>query len=112
MPELAEKLADRFTNLRLTNAHHEQLTLLVNVGIFGWLCYAGIFATAFVRYVRKAGEQPVLYVCALGILAYTVHNMVSFQQVLNTPYAFILLGIGEKVYRDLKLAKERRQPCG
>ena len=111
VPELAEKLADRFTNLRLTNAHNEQLTLLVNVGIFGWLCYAGIFATAFVRYVRKASEQPVLYVCALGILAYTVHNMVSFQQVLNTPYAFILLGIGEKVYRDMKPAKERRQSC-
>lgn len=112
VPELAKKLADRFTNLRLTNAHNEQITLLVNVGIFGWLCYVGIFVTAFVRYMGKARKQPVLYLCVLGILAYTIHNMVSFQQVLNTPYVFILLGIGEKAYRDMNPAGEQYKSCG
>lgn len=99
VPELAERLADQFVNQRLTNAHNEQLTVLVNVGVFGWLCYAGIFVSAFVRYMRRADKQPLLYICAVSILAYTAHNMVSFQQVLNAPFAFIVLGIGERLYR-------------
>lgn len=99
VPELAEKLADQFVNLRLTNAHSEQITLLVNLGVFGWLCYMGIFVTAFVRYMKRAEKCPLLYVCAVSILAYTAHNLVSFQQVLNVPYVFIVLGIGESFYR-------------
>lgn len=100
VPELANRLVWQFTNQRLTNAHNEQLTLLVNVGAVGWICFAGLFLTAFVRYVRMAHRQPMLYLCAAGILAYTVHNLVSFQQVLNTPYIFIVLGIGEKLCRS------------
>lgn len=99
VPELAERLADQFVNQRLTNAHNEQLTVLVNVGALGWLCYAGIFVSAFVRYMRRADRQPLLYLCAVSILSYTAHNMVSFQQVLNAPFVFIVLGIGERLYR-------------
>lgn len=99
VPELADRLADQFVNQRLTNAHNEHLTLLVNVGVLGWMCYAGFFITAFVRYVKGARRQPFLYLCAVSMLAYTVHNMVSFQQVLNTPYIFIVLGIGEGLLR-------------
>lgn len=99
VPELADKLVERFGNLRLTNAHNEQITLLVNVGVLGWVCCMGLFVSAFVRYMKRGQRQPVLYLCAIGVLAYTVHNMVSFQQVLSTPYIFILLGIGEKYYR-------------
>lgn len=100
VPELAQKLADRFTNQRLTNAHNELLTQLVNAGALGFLCYAGIFCSAFLRCLRRADTRPVLYVCAVGILAYTAHGMVSFQQVLNTPYIFIVLGIGERFCRS------------
>lgn len=99
VPELADRLAANFGNLRLTNAHSEQITLLVNVGVLGWVCYMGIFVSAFVRYMKRAGRQQALYLCSIGILAYTVHNMVSFQQVLSTPFVFILLGIGERFYR-------------
>lgn len=98
-PGLAERLANQFTNQRLTNAHNEQITLLVNLGVLGWLCYMGIFLTAFVRYMRRADRQPLLYVCAVSILAYTAHNTVSFQQVLSAPFVFITLGIGERLYQ-------------
>lgn len=96
---LADRLANQFTNQRLTNAHNERITLLVNSGVLGWLCYVGIFLTAFVRYMRRADKQPLLYVCAVSILAYTAHNTVSFQQVLSAPFAFIILGIGERLYQ-------------
>lgn len=95
MPELAERMADSFGSMRLTNAHNEWLTVLVNTGVLGLFCYAGILLTAFVRYLRKAEEQPFLYVFAMVLLAYTAHNMVSFQQVLSTPYLFLVLGAGE-----------------
>lgn len=101
LPHLARKLSDRFGNLRLTNAHNEQITLAVNTGVFGLLCYMGILITAFVRYLKRAGRHPVLYLCAVGVLGYTVHNLVSFQQVLSTPYVFMALGIGEnRIYAD------------
>lgn len=102
VPKLAERLIDRFWDLRLTNAHNEWLTMLVNTGALGLFCYVGIFMTALVRYLRRAGKQPLLYVCAVVLLAYTIHNMVSFQQILHTPYAFMVLGIGEGVIRGEK----------
>lgn len=98
IPESADKLIEQFDDLRLTNAHSEPITLLVNIGMLGVVCYIGIMATGFVRFLRGAGRQPVLYLCAVSVLTYIAHNLVSFQQVLNTPFIFIILGIGEKYY--------------
>ncbi len=100
IPEVPARLADQFENQRLTNAHNEWLTILVNTGALGLICYAGLFASVLVRCLKGAPGQPVLYLCAVSILAYTAHNMVSFQQVLNTPLAFIMLGIGERFCRS------------
>ena len=102
MPELAEKMVDRFGDLRLTNAHNEWITVLVNTGMLGLFCYAGTFLTAFIRFAGRASKEPLLYVCAVAVLTYTAHNMVSFQQVLHTPYLFIVLGIGEGLLRALR----------
>ena len=102
VPELAEKMVDRFGDLRLTNAHNEWITVLVNTGMLGLFCYAGTFLTAFIRFAGRASKEPLLYVCAVAVLTYTAHNMVSFQQVLHTPYLFIVLGIGEGLLRALR----------
>ena len=106
IPELAERLVDQFGNERLTNAHNEWLTVLVNTGWLGVFCYAGIFIAVWIRCVRRAKGQPLLYVCAISILAYTVHNMVSFQQILSTPYIFIVLGMGEGLLRRTETESE------
>lgn len=100
VPELADKLIAQFGSQRLTNAHNEQLTLFVDVGVLGWICYAGFFVSAFIRFMRRASGQSVLYLCAAAALAYTAHNMVSFQQILSTPFVFIALGIGESFCRN------------
>lgn len=100
VPKLAERMGDAFANLRLTNAHNEWLTVLINTGALGLLCYVGIYAAAFIRFLKRAGKKPLLYACAMALLAYTVHNMVSFQQILSTPYIFIVLGIGEGLVRE------------
>lgn len=101
-PELAQRAYEQFGRSRLTNAHNEWITVLVNQGIIGLICYAGIFLTAFGKYMKKARMKPALYLCAASVLTYMVHNMVSFQQVLNTPFVFMVLGIGEGVCRREK----------
>ena len=106
VPMLAGRLADRFVNQRLTNAHNELLTMAVNLGLLGAGCYVGILASALVRFGRRIASGPMPCLCFTAVLAYTVHNLVSFQHVLSTPYLFILLGIGEGVCRAVPQAAQ------
>lgn len=99
VPGLAQDVYARFGDARLTNAHNEWLTVLINQGILGCVCYAGIFLSAVARFLKKAKTEPDLYLCAAAVLAYMVHNMFSFQQILNAPFAFMILGIGEGLCR-------------
>lgn len=96
VPLLAKRLIEEFGQERLTNAHNEGLSLLINVGVLGFLCYYGFVGSVLIWFGKRADRCPFLYVCAVSLLAYTVHNMVSFQQVLSTPFFFILLGIGRR----------------
>lgn len=106
VPDLAERVYAWFGDARLTNAHNEWLTILVNIGALGLFSYAGIFISAVVRFLRKAKEQPMLYLCVAAVLSYSIHNIVSFQQVLNTPFVFLIMGIGEGLCRQRKA-----EPC-
>lgn len=102
VPDLAERVYAWFGDSRLTNAHNEWLTILVNIGGLGLFNYAGIFISAVVRFLRKAKEQPMLCLCTAAVLSYSIHNMVSFQQVLSTPFVFLIMGIGEGLCRRRK----------
>jgi hypothetical protein len=70
------------------NAHNEWLNQLINIGIIGTALYAGIFVSAVRRY-----KGMMLGLAA--ILLYFVNSLVSFQQVLNAPLFFIILGLSE-----------------
>ena len=83
----------------LSNAHCEWLTVLVNLGLIGLLSFAGMIISAVYRFLKKATDTSHPYhslvgACGLAILAYSIHNIVSFQQVLNEPAMFVILGIG------------------
>lgn len=97
--DLADRTYELFGYARLTNAHNEWITVLVNQGILGFACFVGAFAAAFCRFMKKAHVESALYLCAASILLYTLHNMVSFQQILNAPFVFMILGIGEGICR-------------
>lgn len=103
--DLAKRVAKQFDGARLTNAHNEWLTVLVNNGIIGFISYAGIFSSAVVRcvyYAEKAlsGRRKYLYIFGMCAFSYTIHNVVSFQQILSTPFIFLLLGMGERLVRE------------
>lgn len=102
MPELSAMLYESFGTARLTNAHNELLTGLVNIGILGTGFYLGIFVSFIGKCMKKGKENPVLYLFAASAVCYFAHNMVSFAQVLNLPFLFLLLGMGEKIYRENK----------
>lgn len=95
VPKTAARTYSFFGSSRLTNAHNEWITILVNQGVTGLVCFIGIFLTAFIKFIKKAPMQPLLYLCAASLLSYTLHNIVSFQQVLNVPFVFMILGMGE-----------------
>lgn len=71
------------------NAHNEWLNQLINIGVVGVAAYAGIFVSAAKRY---RGMPAGLLV----IVLYILNSLVSFQQVMNAPMLFLLLGMFER----------------
>lgn len=99
-PQIAGMLRDYFGDSRLTNAHNELLTSLVNIGIIGTVFYFGFFLSGMVRCLKKAEKKPYLLIPAVGVFCYLIHNTVSFAQILNFPYAFLIMAMGEGMLRD------------
>ncbi len=97
--EVAALLEEHFGSGVLRNAHNALLTILVNQGILGAAAYVGVFGTALWRFVRAGKRKPYLYAIAGVLLVYVLHNCISFQQVTSTPYAFLLLALGEELKR-------------
>lgn len=106
--DIAVMLYNVFGDARLTNAHNEWLTVLVNVGICGFLTYVTVFVTAVYRQLKADKSRETALVSAVCVIAYTIHNMVSFQQVIGTPIVFILMGMGEGILcRNMEEIQEK-----
>ena len=93
---------DRFGGNRLTNAHNEWLTILVDMGVLGLVSYAGMMITAIRDFLRAGENKMLVGACGICVLAYTVNNMFSFQQVMNISTVFVIMGIGENLLNLLK----------
>ena len=90
--EIASELRTFWPNDILTNAHCEPLTVLVNTGILGLLTYTG-FLVGIIKRAFSPGKKEIVCAISLSVFCYMVHNLISFSQVLNTPFIFILAGI-------------------
>lgn len=108
VPDIAEQLKEQWPSSRLTNAHNECITFLVDLGIFGLLSFIGIFWSSFRRLVKKAEEEPVCCVFAASLLSYFFHNQFSFSQVMNIPYIFMMLGLAENLMRRADMGKTEK----
>lgn len=106
-----------------TNAHNEVLSQLSNVGILGTISYMAIFFAGWSRFRPGPGtggdrtaqrqERFMGWLGLLTIATYGAHSLISFQQVLNTPLLFLVLGICEQNRRSRKEKRhmsERRRP--
>lgn len=84
----------------LTNAHNEWLNMLINAGLLGAVAYIGIFVTAIFRFLKKRSGNLLVTGVAACAVSYMAYNFFCYQQVLCTPFIFILLGIGEYILRN------------
>lgn len=87
-----------FASAKLTNAHNEWLTVLVDTGILGCASFVGMIMSAMVRFLRKGGCSLFSCACGFCLLGYTANNMFSFQQAMNAATIFVVLGIGEAFF--------------
>lgn len=98
--DLLAMVKETFASARLTNAHNEWLTMLVQVGIFGAVSYVGMMISAIKRYIGSRDFNIVTGICGCCLLAYTINNMFSFQQSMSAATIFIILGVGENYIRN------------
>lgn len=89
-----------FNGSVFTNAHNEWLTTLINTGLLGVAAYAAVFITALRTYKRN-------FLAVLLLLTYGIHSLISFQQVLNAPFFFLVLGLCEAADRREKTKTNR-----
>ena len=97
--QLLADVREVFGGSRLTNAHNEWITVLANLGVFGLIGFAGMMVSAIVRYIKAGRERVLCMVCGISLFAYTIHNIFSFQQIMNLPLMFIMMGVGEYLLR-------------
>lgn len=92
-PELQNMVYDFFYGNRLTNAHNEWLTILVDIGVLGLVSYAGMMISVIRNFLHAGKKSMLVGACGFCVLAYTVNNMFSFQQVMNISTVFVIMGI-------------------
>ena len=68
--------------------------MLVNTGLIGTGLYVGLLAFSVTKFVKKGKIHVVYYLFAISVFGYFIHNMVSFAQILNLPFLFLVLGMG------------------
>lgn len=100
--DLQNMVNERFYGNRLTNAHNEWLTILVNTGVLGLVSYAGMMISVIRNFLHAGKKSTLVGACGFCVLAYTVNNMFSFQQVMNISTVFVILGIGGNVWRSVQ----------
>jgi len=94
-PEIQEYLTEFFGESILTNSHCEVVTNLVNLGILGVVLYVSLLLSFIYRAMKNGEKQPLLYVFAVCVICYMANNLISFAQILNIPFMFFILGMGE-----------------
>lgn len=95
----SERLQQMWGGSVLTNAHNEWFNMLINAGILGATAYIGIFISAVKRFTGGRKETPLLVGIAACVVSYMAYNFFCYQQVLCTPFIFILMGMGEYFLR-------------
>ena len=96
-PMWADSLLNVLEGNRLTNAHCEPLTILIERGLIGACAYYGFILYSSKSMIKK--EQASL-ICLLPVIAYLVNSTVSFSTPVSTTFMFAAIGIGMSFKTD------------
>ncbi len=83
----------------LTNAHCELLTVLIERGFMGAVCYLGLFISVISGLLKAVKKESAAIIYALPVISYFVFGQISFAQVMSTPYVFIIMGFAMSVLK-------------
>ena len=89
-----------YTDQLALYAHNEWLNAFICCGIFGGAAYLGVFISALIRFVKHRVDAPLALGAAVLVVSYIAHQMFGYQQIISTPYIFLILGIGEGLVRS------------
>ena len=101
VPEYAQLLNDYWKPDVLTNAHNEFLNLLICVGAGGLLSFLFLLGAGAGRFYRAGKEHPEVLMGLLTVCSYAAHNFFCYQQVCCTPFLFLILGLSERLVRNI-----------
>lgn len=93
LPAIAEELDAFWGETRLTNAHNDYLTTLVNYGAVGLISYIWMFVCGTREFIRD-NSRKIIPGFGMCVIAYALHNFFCYQEICNAPFVFIFLGIG------------------
>lgn len=101
VPELMAFAKETFGSRILTNAHSIPLTTMINRGWVGLIADTGFYVTGCICCADTYRKHPD-DTCSLMALAATVscliNGLVSFEQLLSTPFLFVLLGVARSMH--------------
>ena len=70
--------------------------------VTGVMSYAGMMISVIRNFLHAGKKSMLVGACGFCVLAYTVNNMFSFQQVMNISTVFVIMGIGENLRRSAR----------
>lgn len=106
IPAYAVQLSAMWGESALTNAHNELLNGLICYGIVGGAAYTGIFVAAAIRFWKGFPKTPFGFAVVMCIISYLAHNFFCYQQIVCTPFLFVLLGMAESCFRSGRRKEE------
>jgi len=93
-------MKDVFSGYRITNAHNEFITSLVNIGLIGTIAYYGVFVSAIITFIKNRQKLMIAGGAAVCVVAYVFNTMVSFQMITSTPLLFLLIALISNLHRS------------
>ena len=106
---LGPMLRLHYGDARLTNAHNEVITILVNQGIPGAMVFLGMILSACIcgwKALISLTEEDVtkkpevlrrdsvfVLIFFMAVLSGFVYKIFSFEQIMETPYFYMMLGL-------------------
>lgn len=96
---MGDAINEFWHNQLVPNVHNEWFNAVINYGLVGGIAYLGIFLSSAWACMKAAfcmeGEKKVVvFGCGLAAAGYIFHNVLCYQQIIGTPFIFILMGIG------------------
>lgn len=94
---------DLFPDMVLSCSHNEFYNMIICYGGIGAIAYACIYIFGFIRFYKASKVEPMFLAVAASIVSYSMHNFFCYQTICCTPFMFIIMAIGAKYIKDMRI---------